>query len=216
MLPLLWANRVLPSLGLGIRGRSSANLVFATAYAMAFRGRPNWVSWRGLRAGSAAAALVLAGFGAALAIPPVRRHFAALADRSPEVTSAEWIALHIPVGTVLSEELLYRATLDPLLDDTFGSRAEWLGAFTFGLAHIGPARSAGDPVPATVAVTAVAGLVFGRLRRHTGSATAPALLHLALNAGGALTPVLARLLTRETRSLPADDVRIEVGAPGDS
>ncbi|MFJ4656617.1 type II CAAX prenyl endopeptidase Rce1 family protein [Nocardia sp. NPDC088792] len=196
-LPLLWANRVLPALRLDIRGRSAANITFATAYAAVFHGTPNWRSVQGFRVGLLTAAVVTAGYASALTVPATRRHFADLADRGPDVSTAEWAALHIPVGTVYSEELIYRATLTPLLEDALGRPGTWLGALSFGLTHIQPARAAGDPVPGTVAVTTAAGYLFDRLRCHTGSATAPALLHLALNAGGALTPRLARRLTGE-------------------
>ncbi|MFI1914311.1 lysostaphin resistance A-like protein [Nocardia sp. NPDC020380] len=196
-LPLLWANRALPALGLDIRGRTAANAAFATAYAAVFHGRPNWRSAQGFRVGLLAGAVVTAGYAAALTVPATRRHFADLADRGPDVSTTEWAALHIPVGTVYSEELVYRATLTPLLEDALGRPGTWLGALSFGLAHIQPARAAGDPVPGTVAVTAAAGYLFDHLRRHTGSTTAPAFLHLALNAGGALTPRIARHLTGE-------------------
>ncbi|WP_405133677.1 CPBP family intramembrane glutamic endopeptidase [Nocardia sp. NBC_01388] len=197
-LPLLWSNRALPALRLGIRGRTAANTAFATGYALVFQGNPNWTSSHGRRIGAATAGMVLSGYVAALAIPDIRRHFAELADRGPEVSTAEWAGVHIPVGTVLSEELVYRATLTPLLEETFGNRGTLLGALTFGLSHIRPARAAGDPAPGTVAVTTLAGLVLDRLYRRTASATAPALLHLALNAGGALTPVAARRVATAT------------------
>ncbi|MEU6581948.1 CPBP family intramembrane glutamic endopeptidase [Nocardia sp. NPDC046763] len=195
-LPLLWSNRALPALDLDIRGRTVANTVFAAAYALAFRGDPNWLSPRGLRTGALAAGLVLSGYAAALAMPATRRHLAELADRGPGVSTVEWTALHIPGGTVLTEELIYRATLTPLLERASGRPGIALGALTFGLSHIQPARAAADPVPATVALTTAAGLLFDRLRRRTGSASAPALLHLALNAGGALAPEAARRLGR--------------------
>lgn len=191
-LPLLWANRVLPALGLGIRGRSTANVAFATGYSLALHGEPNWISSRGVRVGAAVASIVVGGYIAALAIPPVRDRLSELADRGPDVHAAEWAALHIPVGTVYSEELIYRATLTPLLEEQFGKHGKWLGALTFGLAHIQPARSAGDPVPVTVAVTALAGLLFDHLYRLTRSVTAPAFLHAAINAGGATAPLAAR------------------------
>lgn len=111
------------------------------------------------------------------------------------MSAAEWVAVHIPIGTVYSEELVFRATLDPLLDKTFGTRVgALLGAATFGLWHIAPARAAGDSVPATIAATSVGGFVLGRLRRRAESATAPAFLHLAVNAGGAAASRLARRL----------------------
>ncbi|MGW4353277.1 CPBP family glutamic-type intramembrane protease [Nocardia sp. NPDC004582] len=196
-LPLLWSNRALPALNLDIRGRTAANTAFAAAYTLVFHGRPNWASRRGLRAGALAGGLVLAGYAAALAFPSTRRHLAGLADRGPGVSTAEWTALHIPGGTVLTEELVYRSTLTPLLEQAAGPVGTGLGALTFGLSHIQPACAAADPVPATVAVTTAAGLVFDRLRGAAGSSTAPALLHLALNAGGALAPVLARALLRD-------------------
>lgn len=194
VLPPLWSNRVLPALGLDIRGRTAANTGFAAAYTLVFRGAPNWLSPRGLRAGAIAAGLVVSGYAAALAVPATRRHLAGLDDRGPAVHTVEWTALHIPGGTVLTEELVYRSTLTPLLEQAAGAAGTGLGAFVFGLSHIQPARAAADPIAATVAITGIAGLVFDRLRRDTGSATAPALLHLALNAGGALAPRLARRL----------------------
>ncbi|MGW4242078.1 CPBP family intramembrane glutamic endopeptidase [Nocardia sp. NPDC004722] len=193
-LPLLWSNRVLPALNLEIRGRTAANTAFAAAYTLIFRGAPNWLSPRGLRVGAIAGGLVLSGYAAALAIPTTRRHLAGLDDRGPAVHTVEWTALHIPGGTVFTEELVYRSTLTPLLEQFAGVAGTGVGALVFGLSHIRPARAAADPVAATVALTTVAGLFFDRLRRHTGSATAPALLHLALNAGGALAPRLARRL----------------------
>ncbi|MFD0361650.1 CPBP family intramembrane glutamic endopeptidase [Nocardia sp. GCM10030253] len=199
--PLIWSNWLLPRLGLDMRGRTAANAGFATGYALVFDGRANWSSVRGLRYGLASASVVVAGYSAAVAIPEVRRRLRQFADRGPDVTPAEWIVVHIPIGTVYSEELIFRGTLDPLLDNTFGSRAGiLLGASTFGLWHIQPARAAGDSVPATVAATALGGLVLGMLRRRTDSATAPALLHLAINAGGALAPRLAVRWARRSTS----------------
>ncbi|MEV6136072.1 CPBP family intramembrane glutamic endopeptidase [Nocardia sp. NPDC051990] len=191
-IPLAWSNWVLPHLRLDLRGRTVANAGFATCYALVFRGRPNWLSARGLGYGLASAGVVVAGYGAAVAIPALRDRLGGFADRAPDVPLDEWVAVHIPIGTVYSEELVFRATLNPLLDNVFGPHGGvLLGAATFGLWHIHPARAAGDSVPATIAATAAGGLVFDLLRRRTDSATAPALLHFALNAGGALTPHLA-------------------------
>ncbi|WP_067720981.1 CPBP family intramembrane glutamic endopeptidase [Nocardia yamanashiensis] len=195
-LPTLWSNWALPALDLGIRGRSLTSAAFATGYAVAFQGNPNWLSSQGLRVGAAVGGVLAAGYAAALTIPPLRHRLAELDDRNPGVHIAEWAGAHIPGGTVYSEELVYRATLTPLLEDALGCPGRWLGALLFGIAHIRPARNAGDPIPATIAITGGAGLVFDELYRRTGSATAPALVHLALNAGGALTPVSARRLRR--------------------
>ncbi len=189
----MWSNLVLPRLGAGIRGRTLANAAFATGYAAVFGGRPEWLSRRGFTWGAVVFGAVGAAYGVGLAVPGIRDRIAAVADREPEVSTAEWVGLHIPVGTVYSEELIFRGTLDRLLEDA-GPVRRHCGALIFGLWHIHPARSAGDDVAATVAVTGAGGLLFSWLRRRTGSATAPALAHLALNAGGALAPSAAARL----------------------
>ncbi|WP_040686366.1 CPBP family intramembrane glutamic endopeptidase [Nocardia vinacea] len=191
-IPLAWSNWLLPRSRLDLRGRTAANAGFATGYALVFRGRPNWLSVRGLGYGLASASVVAAGYGAAVAIPALRDRLGGFADRAPDVPLGEWVAVHIPIGTVYSEELIFRATLNPLLDNEFGPGGGVLiGAATFGLWHIYPARAAGDSVPASIAATAAGGLLFDLLRRRTDSATAPALLHFAMNAGGALAPRIA-------------------------
>ncbi|WP_280272951.1 CPBP family intramembrane glutamic endopeptidase [Nocardia wallacei] len=186
-IPLLWSNVLLPRLALGMRSRTAANAAFATAYSLTFHGRPNWLSRRGLRWGVGAGAVVVAGYAAALAIPPLRARITTFTDRAPEVPLAEWVLVHIPIGTVYSEELIFRGTLDPLL----GRPGNWLSPLTFGLWHIHPARAAGDNILTTIAATTAAGTAFSYLRRRTDSTTTPALLHFALNAGGAVAPQLA-------------------------
>ncbi|GAB2654144.1 hypothetical protein GCM10027088_35570 [Nocardia goodfellowii] len=192
-IPLLWNNLLLPNLRLNLRGRTAANATFASAYALAFHGAPHWFSARGLRIGLICAGATTAGYAAILAIPALRAKLVELADHDPEVSPAEWAAIHIPIGTAYSEELVFRGTLEPFLDNAFGSRrGAVLAALTFGLWHIHPARAAGDSVPGTIALTTLGGLTFGWLRRRSGSATAPFLLHWALNADGVIAPRLAR------------------------
>lgn len=65
LLPLAWNNRLLPALGLGIRGRTAAHLTFALGYATALGAHPNWLSPRGFRAGLLISAVVAAGSAAA-------------------------------------------------------------------------------------------------------------------------------------------------------
>lgn len=169
---------------------------------------------RGVGWGLLAASGVVAGYVVALAVPSLRWQMAELADRGPEVSTREWVGVHIPFGTVYSEELVFRGTLDPLLDRVLGPPAgASVGAATFGLWHIAPARAVGDSVPLTVAVTTAGGLVFGWLRRRTGSTAAPALLHLAMNAGGAIAPRLARRF--ETAARGARMARVRLGTAGD-
>lgn len=200
--PLVWRNRLLPGLELGIRGRTLANALAATGYASVFAGRPNWCRVRGLGYGLVGGGLVAAGYAAAVVIPPIRRVLGGFGGREPEVGAIEWVAVHIPLGTVYSEELIFRGTLDPLLDDILGTRlGNIAAAAVFGLWHIHSARAAADNVAVSVAFTAVAGVLFGCSRRHTDSATAPALVHLAVNAGGAL----AAISTARIENAPAGD-----------
>ncbi|WP_067861896.1 CPBP family intramembrane glutamic endopeptidase [Nocardia shimofusensis] len=192
--PPLWNNRIAPALGLGRRGRTLAHLGFAAGYAAILGGRPNWRSTEGVRVGLTVSSVLATGAAAALAVAPVRSALIETPARVPEVSPAEWIAVHIPFGTVLVEELVFRATLDPLLADRFGPRpALFLGAAAFGLWHVHPARSAGDPVIPTVVATTAAGALFTLLNRYAHSTAAPALLHLTLDATGAVIATLVRL-----------------------
>ncbi|MFR9750779.1 CPBP family intramembrane glutamic endopeptidase [Nocardia sp. 004] len=211
--PLAWSAVALPRLDVGVRGRTVATAGFATGYALTLRSTPNWRSARGIRYGLLAASTVVAGYGAALTFPSVQQRAAALHGRSPGVSLLEWVVVHIPIGTVYSEELIFRGTLDPLLDDSFGAgTGALLGAVIFGLWHIAPARAAGDSVLGTVTTTTAGGLVFGALRRGTAGTAAPALLHLAINAGGAIAPHLARRLDgRRLDHAPAPRVSARAG-----
>ncbi|WP_040794341.1 CPBP family intramembrane glutamic endopeptidase [Nocardia higoensis] len=189
--PPLWNNRIAPALGLGQRGRTLAHLGFAAAYAAASHARPNWRSAEGVGLGFAASSVVATGAAAALAVAPLREALLRTPARVPEVPPVEWIAVHIPFGTVLPEELVFRAALDPLLAELTGPRpALVLGAVAFGLWHVHPARAAGDPVLPTVVATTAAGVLFVLLNRRARSTTAPALLHFTVNAAGAVLATL--------------------------
>ena len=186
--PLLWSNWALPATRLGPRGRTAANACFATAYGLALGRRVPWVTRQGLTVGASAAALPLGAYAVVAALPAGR---AAAAKRSvgdePRDDLAEWALVHIPIGTVYAEELIFRGTLDSLLENVFGPQVGGvLGAATFGLWHIQPARVEGENVVGTVVATSLAGGVFGWLRHRGGSVVAPALVHLAINVGGAV------------------------------
>lgn len=138
---------------------------------------------QGLRWGGAAAVPVLAAVGAGVAIPPVRAGMAGRVLPNP----AGWLLLHIPFGTVWSEELAYRAALDPVAGRAFGSAGGRLfTAAVFGLSHVPDARAAGHSVPGTVLVTGAAGWAFSWLYGKSGSLAAPMLAHLAVNEAGAV------------------------------
>lgn len=194
-----WNNLVLPALRLGPWGRTTTNGAFAAGTVVAalrggFGARD--LGWTrpisGLRWGTAAAAVPLVAYAAALAVPAGRRRLAAGEPRTDHLT---WMTVHIPVGTVAAEELVFRSVLHAATQRTDGVDPRWgrvLGAVAFGLWHVAPARAAGDSIPGTVVLTALSGVVFDELRRRSGSVLAPALLHLAVNVGGAAAVGLAR------------------------
>ena len=114
----------------------------------------------------------------------------------------------IPLGTVVLEELAFRSVLWGFLSRCLG---EWRVLLTtsvlFGLWHVLPALRAGESnravadaageggsaavVVGTVALTTLGGLVFGELRRRSGSVLASAGAHWATNALGVLFGLLA-------------------------
>lgn len=179
---------VLPSLGSGQRSRTALSAGVGIGAVIAARASgpdrealglaPARVG-AGLRWGSGAATLVAAAYGCALAVPALRERFVDPGKASRD-DFHEWVGVHIPFGTVLPEELLFRSVLGAVASPT-------VQAVAFGLWHVRPAILAGDDVLGTVAVTGLSGWVFDRLRRRSGSVLAPMLAHLAINAGGALT-----------------------------
>ncbi|MGV8872085.1 MAG: CPBP family intramembrane glutamic endopeptidase [Rhodococcus sp. (in: high G+C Gram-positive bacteria)] len=173
---------MLPSTGLDARRRAVANASFAIGVAAVSRTSAEQLGLRntaaGLTWGAAASAIPVLGSAVVAATPALRRRV-----RPSEDDLAEWVLFRIPVGTVLTEELLFRGVLDAVSPN--------LSPIFFGLWHIHPARAAGDTVLGTVLATTVAGLVFSWLRARSGSVLAPALLHYFLNASGAVLAHLA-------------------------
>jgi membrane protease YdiL (CAAX protease family) len=113
----------------------------------------------------------------------------------------------IPFGTVLLEELAFRSVLWGFLSRQL---RPWQVLVTtsalFGLWHVMPALHVGSTnrgvseavgaatpvvVVGTVALTTIGGLVFGELRRRSGSVLASAGAHWATNALGVLFGLLA-------------------------
>ncbi|WJJ10898.1 CPBP family intramembrane metalloprotease [Prescottella equi] len=206
-----WNNGVLPALRLSSRHRAIAGTVVAagaTAAGSACGLRRDELGLgnirAGLRWGSAAAALPVVGYAVALAVPSLHDRFAVPDDVRDDF--AEWVSAHIPFGTVATEELLFRGLLTAVTERAFPpAGATSIRAVTFGLWHVHPAHVADDSVPGTVAFTAAASLVFDWLRARSGSLLAPALLHLAVNAGGAL--LLRRIqVTTGAREVPLPPV----------
>jgi uncharacterized protein len=117
----------------------------------------------------------------------------------------------IPLGTVLPEEIAFRSVLWGMLAR---HGRPWQVLVTtsalFGLWHVLPAWRVADTnqavseagggagaavvVPATVALTALGGVLFGELRRRSGSVLAPIGAHWATNGLGVLFGLLSRRL----------------------
>jgi membrane protease YdiL (CAAX protease family) len=143
------------------------------------------------------AGVVAAAVVAATAVPRVR---ATMADRPLPEGVGRWLALEIPLGTVWSEETAFRGALSTVATEAFGpTGGRLLQSAAFGLSHIPDARATGEPVAGTVAVTTLAGWLFGWLADRSGSLVAPMLAHLAINESGAL----AALVTQRQRAAGA-------------
>jgi len=140
--------------------------------------------WAGLRLGSAAGAAAATAIAAATSVPAVRL---SMAGRGLPPSVPGWLAWHIPVGTVWTEETAFRAALGTAGAEGFGrSGGRLLQAGAFGLSHIADARATGEPVLPVVLVTGLAGWVFDWLADRSGSLAAPILTHLAVNEAGAV------------------------------
>lgn len=182
---LAWSGLVAPRIP--PRALAAVQAVLAAVLARATRaplGLTPPALWRGLRWGTPVVGVVAAAVAGSTLVPAVRR---GMAERDVPDDVAEWLLYRIPVGTVWSEEAAFRGALGVLTDAAFGRRwGRVLQAATFGGKHVADARSAGDSVIGTVAVTAVAGWAFGWLHGRSGSLAAPMLAHLAINEAGAV------------------------------
>ncbi len=108
------------------------------------------------------------------------------------------IAIRIPLGTALVEELVFRGVLLGSLLHAGAVQAVTVTSVAFGLWHIVPTmilartnRLPGVIVPAGVVFTAVAGVFLGWLRIETGSVFAPFLTHALVNSLGACAAMIA-------------------------
>lgn len=147
--------------------------------------------------GVAAALVVLAAGGLLVAIrSPL------LCDRRMagiDAKATAWRALvRIPLGTVVLEEVAFRAVLPALLSPL-------AACALFGLWHVLPTatalernglRPSATRIAAAVAATTAAGLGLWELRELTGGLLAPALVHWAANGGGTVAAYL--VMSRRT------------------
>ncbi|OZF55959.1 CPBP family intramembrane glutamic endopeptidase [Rhodococcus sp. 14-2470-1a] len=169
-----WSTAVVPALNLPDRPRTVVNAAFGISLAAVTRAPLGSSKWRsGLKWGLGAAAVPALASVVIASVPAL-----ATRVRPSDDNLAEWVLFRIPIGTVVTEELVFRAVFDdvsPSLSPVF-----------FGLWHIHPARAAGDSVIGTVAGTMLAGALFSWLHRRSGSVLAPMLLHYGVNASGAV------------------------------
>lgn len=191
-----------------------------------------WVAWRagaswrgmgmdpadlrtGLRWGMGASLPVAAGLVAGVALPRARR---VLADRDAVESGPDAVRyrllIEIPLGTALSEEVMFRGALHASLARRLGRpAAAAVTSALFGLWHVLPTReqlrthpSRGAVrgreslvVAATVAVTGLAGAWFWWLRDRSGSLVAPVVVHAVGNASSFLAGrAAARMLGLRT------------------
>lgn len=164
------------------------------------------------RHGLAVGAGVSTGVGAVLAAlataGPTRQMFED--ERTATTSTGELlriVGIHIPLGTVLFEEVTFRAVLPALLAGPAPTPRQQRGAhllcsLAFGgwhylsahslkqanpaVAAMGGRRWVPDPVLLVMAGTGVAGAGFALVRWYGGHVVAPALVHLTINtaAGG--------------------------------
>ncbi len=171
--------------------------------------------WSGARWGLISAIPIAAVVATGVALTVTRPYFveARFAGMSAAALLYQ-LLVRIPLGTALSEELIFRGGLLGLYGRRHSFwRAALMSSLVFGLWHVLPsigsvssnaagetlsstaARAAG--VAGTVVATGAAGMVFCWLRKRSGSVLAPVITHASLNGlavvGGL---VVARWLSR--------------------
>jgi membrane protease YdiL (CAAX protease family) len=190
-------------LGLRMQGTSWEELGMATGAAQL---------GKGARTGIAVAAPILACTGILAVAPATRWRFDDARVLGAQHPIFE-VALRIPVGTALCEELIFRGALMTLFARHRSSaRAAVLTSALFGVWHVLPtldahnmtARRASEHaapvlpvVVRNVATTSAAGMLLAWMRRRSGSVLAPVIAHTAMNASAFLA---ARLVVARDRS----------------
>ena len=159
-------------------------------------------------AGASLAAVAVFGVGAFTLARS--RHAHRIADRrvanlrGPRLAS--YVLARIPLGTAVTEEVLFRGVLFAVWSDlgmsSFGAALS--ASLAFGLWHVSPTIIGvriNDPqasrhklwaaVAGSVLLTTVAGLALPWWRLHTGGLVAPIVLHGGINSISALAGVMA-------------------------
>lgn len=156
-------------------------------------------TWASAWVGAVIGAAVIVGLGAALM---VERGRVLLQDQRLAGVRG-WratfmIAVRIPVGTALVEEIVFRGVLLGSWLHVSATQAVVASSIAFGLWHIVPTmmlarenRLRSVVVPAGVLFTAGAGVFLGWLRVETGSLAAPFLVHALVNSSSATAALIA-------------------------
>src|SRR5215213_6846224 len=169
-------------------------------------GRDRWGA--GCRWGLGAIAVVAGVYVVGLLLPFTRPAFQDVRYDLPIGGALRTVFVVIPFGTVALEELAFRSVLWGMLARHLKPWQVLLATSgLFGLWHVIPALHVGSTnrgvsdavglagsaavVLGTVLLTAVGGLVFGELRRRSGSVLASAGAHWATNALGVLFGLVA-------------------------
>jgi membrane protease YdiL (CAAX protease family) len=156
---------------------------------------------RGLVWALRSAATVGVVYAVAFATPRLRTAFADSRARPDIAGVAKQALVHVPLGTVLLEEVAFRGVFPALARRRVGrTGATAVSSVLFGLWHILPSlrlpqdnraaarafagRSPAAAVTPAVAFTAAAGVLLCELRWRSGSLIAPAGLHWATNGLG--------------------------------
>jgi uncharacterized protein len=167
----------------------------------------------GCRWGLGAIGVVAGVYAVGVLQPSIRPAFQDVRYDLPLADALRTTFVVIPFGTVLFEELAFRSVLWGMLSRHM---RPWQVLVTtsglFGLWHIIPALHVGGTnrgvsdavgvagsaaiVVGTVVLTTIGGLVFGELRRRSGSVLASAGAHWATNALGVLFGLVAWRLDR--------------------
>jgi membrane protease YdiL (CAAX protease family) len=170
--------------------------------------------WAGCRWALGAIAVVAGVYVVGVLLPPTRPAFQDVRYDLPWPDALYTAFVVIPLGTVALEEIAFRSVLWGMLARHL---RQWQVLVTtsaiFGFWHVIPALHVGGTnrgvsdavggagsaavVVGTVVLTTIGGLVFGELRRRSGSVVASAGAHWATNALGVLFGLIARGLTTE-------------------
>ena len=168
----------------------------------------------GCRWGLGAIGVVAGVYVVGVLLPSVRPAFQDVRYNLPLSDALYTAFVAIPLGTVFMEELAFRSVLWGFLSRHL---RPWQVLATtsgfFGLWHVFPALNDGGTnrgvsetiggagsallVAGTVLLTTIGGLVFGELRRRSGSVLASAGAHWATNALGVLFGLVAWRLDRQ-------------------